>query len=372
MMGDSMPSVDVLIVGAGPAGCAAAIRAASHGLTVALVEKTRFPRDVPGEALHPDVDRIFDQLGVTEAVSDAGFLRYPGWMREHAGERTFVPFLGEGGFRFGYQAWRSTLDSILLAHAQRAGVRVEQTAGRSEPIAVAGRVIGMRVADRTFSCRHLVDASGTTRWLSRKMGLRVARLSPALVAGYGYVSGDSDLGIIPEFREHACGWTWLARVRDDCCQVVRLSLVADADPPPPPAPFDRLTALRGADVTWRVVPACAGAGYFLCGDAAASLDPAAPSGVARALAAGIKTADLIARVSSGEMTEEDGAAAYREWLGREVGTQALQAAACYASLENPPEWLDALPARWRDAGLSRAGLESFRRSDLRYGDSAYS
>src|SRR6185436_1323105 len=157
MMDDSMPSVDVLIVGAGPAGCAAAIRAASHGLTVALVERTRFPRDVPGEALHPDVDSVFHQLGVSEAVSDAGFIRYPGWMRERSGERTFVPFLGGVGFRFGYQAWRSTLDSILVAHAQRAGVGVEQMTGRSEPILSAGRVTGMHVAHRQLSCRYLID-----------------------------------------------------------------------------------------------------------------------------------------------------------------------------------------------------------------------
>ncbi len=355
MTGDSMRSVDVLIVGAGPAGCAAAIRAASHGLTVALVERTRFPRDVPGEALHPDVDDVFDELGVTEAVSEAGFIRYPGWMRERSGERTFVPFLGGAGFRFGYQAWRSTLDSILFDYAQRAGVGVEQMTGRSEPIVSAGRVTGLHVADRQLSCRYLVDASGTARWLSRRMELPITPLSPELVAEYGYFSGDSELGIIPEFREHACGWTWLARVRHDCCQLVRLSLGGDTDPPPLPTPFDRLTGLRGADVTWRVVSACAGAGYFLCGDAAATLDPAAPSGVARALAAGVKAADLIAQVSGGGMTEDDGALTYREWLDREVGTHALQVAACYAGLENPPEWLNSLPKRWRDAGVSCEG-----------------
>ena len=185
MTGDSMPSVDVLIVGAGPAGCAAAIRAASHGLSVVLVERTRFPRDAPGEALHPDVDGVFDELGVTEAVSDAGFIRYPGWMRERSGERTFVPFLGGAGFRLGYQAWRSTLDSILLAHAQRAGVGVEQVTGRSDPIVSAGRVAGLHMADRQLSCRYLVDASGTARWLSRRLGLPVTRLSPELVAEYG-------------------------------------------------------------------------------------------------------------------------------------------------------------------------------------------
>ena len=74
---------DVLIVGAGPAGCAAAIRAASGGLSVALLEKARFPRDLPGEALPPDVEQTFAELGVTTSISKAGFMRTPGWIREH-------------------------------------------------------------------------------------------------------------------------------------------------------------------------------------------------------------------------------------------------------------------------------------------------
>ena len=350
-----MSSFDVLIVGTGPAGCAAAIRAASHGLSVALVERTRLTGVLPGEALHPDVNRVFDELGVTEAVSDAGFVRYPGWIRKRSGEQTFVPFLGESGFRFGYQAWRSELDSILIARARRAGAVVVQLSGRGEPILSSGRVTGLQLSGRQFGCRHLVDASGTARWLSRKMSLPVTRLSPRLVAEYGYLWGDSEFGTIPEFHEGACGWTWLARVRTDCCQCVRLSLVGDADSPPLQTPFDRLTRLRRADVTWRVVPACAGAGYFLCGDAAATLDPAAPSGVARALAAGIQAADLIAQVEAGDVTGHDGSLAYREWLGREIGAHALQLAACYADLEKPPEWLDALSGAWRSTGLPSLG-----------------
>jgi flavin-dependent dehydrogenase len=47
---------DVLIVGAGPAGCASAIRLAHAGLQVALLDKATFPRDkICGDALSVDV-----------------------------------------------------------------------------------------------------------------------------------------------------------------------------------------------------------------------------------------------------------------------------------------------------------------------------
>ncbi|MCP3962127.1 MAG: FAD-dependent oxidoreductase, partial [bacterium] len=46
-------TVDVAVVGGGPAGCTFAILAAQAGLKVALVEKETFPRHQIGESLLP-------------------------------------------------------------------------------------------------------------------------------------------------------------------------------------------------------------------------------------------------------------------------------------------------------------------------------
>lgn len=330
--------LDVLVIGAGPAGCAAAIGTATRGLRVALVERVSFPRDLPGEALHPQVGQIFAELGVTRAISKAGFLRTPGWIRERSGDRSFVPFEGPSGLGFGYQAWRSKLDSILLARARRAGAAVIQRADLSEVLMRDGCVAGLQVQGESWRCRYLIDASGAARWLSRKLRLAVQNFSPRLVARYAYFRGVCELGLIPEFREHPCGWTWLARVKTDCCQCVQLSLAANVQTPDPPPPF-RDSRFRGADVTWRFVPECAGDGYFLCGDAAAVLDPAASSGVARALASGLKAADLIAQVANDGMDALDVASAYRQWCANQFAGQARQLAQRYAELEDPPVWL---------------------------------
>ncbi len=51
---------DVAIVGAGPAGCAAAYRLSGNGLKIALIEKETFPRDkICGDALGADVTKQF-------------------------------------------------------------------------------------------------------------------------------------------------------------------------------------------------------------------------------------------------------------------------------------------------------------------------
>jgi 2-polyprenyl-6-methoxyphenol hydroxylase-like FAD-dependent oxidoreductase len=347
---------DVLIVGAGPAGCAAAIQTARCGLNVALVEKARFPRDLPGEALHPDVEQTFAALGVMRAIAKAGFIRYPGWIRERSSERSFVPFEGQSGLAFGYQAWRSEMDSILLAHARRAGVTVIQPASSGKLLLKGERIAGLEVNGKSWFCQYLVDASGSTRWLSRSLRLPAKDFSPRLVARYAYFRGECALAVIPEFREHDCGWTWLARVRNDCCQCVQLQLAANAGTLEPPPSFDG-SRFRGADVTWRFVPQCAGANYFLCGDAAAVLDPAASSGVERALAGGLKAAALIVQVVNNGMDPLEAAATYRQWCAIQFADRARQLAGRYAELAEPPAWL-------RDLDRRFAHMEEFSSNPL--------
>ncbi|CAA9514798.1 MAG: hypothetical protein AVDCRST_MAG67-3023, partial [uncultured Solirubrobacteraceae bacterium] len=63
---------DVAIVGTGPAGAAAAIACARSGLRVALLERSRLPRERPGETLHPGVEAPLRELGVLERVLAAG------------------------------------------------------------------------------------------------------------------------------------------------------------------------------------------------------------------------------------------------------------------------------------------------------------
>ena len=340
------PSFDMLVLGAGPAGCAAAIRGATRGLTVGIIERDRFPRDLPGESLHPDVDSLFEELGVSDAVSDAGFVKHPGWILEHHGESTFVPFGEPLSLRFGYQAWRAELDSILVAQARRLGVEVFLETSARDLLLSGDRVTGVQTPDHRLTSHHLIDATGARRWLSRRLSIAASALSPRLVARYGYSEQDFGLGSIPLFREHTNGWTWLAKVRDDLCQCVQLSLTPDVEVPPLPEHYGFPARLRGADVTWRLVRECAGPGYFICGDAAAILDPAASRGVARALQSGLTAADMVAAVHDGAVAEAEAARTYREWLAGEYFPEACQLASRHAVLEDSPPWLHGFSERY--------------------------
>lgn len=63
---------DILIVGAGPAGCAAAITLAKSGRQVLLIDQHDFPRDKTcGDGLIPDSMEALTQLGVLDKVKQA-------------------------------------------------------------------------------------------------------------------------------------------------------------------------------------------------------------------------------------------------------------------------------------------------------------
>ena len=60
---------EVLVVGAGPSGSAAARSLAQAGLDVVLVDQQAFPRDkVCGDGLIPDTHRALERLGVLGEV----------------------------------------------------------------------------------------------------------------------------------------------------------------------------------------------------------------------------------------------------------------------------------------------------------------
>ena len=63
----NIEKTDVLVIGAGPAGCIAASIVHKNGLKVRVVEKVKFPRFVIGESLLP---RVMDHLEETELLED--------------------------------------------------------------------------------------------------------------------------------------------------------------------------------------------------------------------------------------------------------------------------------------------------------------
>ena len=352
-------SVDVLVVGGGPAGSAAAIVARELGLSVRLLERQPFPRHRPGETLHPGVGSVLARLGVAERVDAASGLRHEAQRVAWGRGPELVPFGSDAGGRWrGYQVAREDLDAILLDRARELGAEVVQPAAAAEPLIEDGRVAGAVPGGRRDArarggapghgrAAFTIDAAGGRGWLRRRLGLELRAASPPLRAYYGYCEAPPDPAghdAPPTFAGDGSGWTWTARVAARRCHWTRLDLAGGARPDgPPPAltGLRQLGRMRGADVTWRHVPASAGPGYYLAGDAAAVLDPAASHGVLRALMSGMAAACGIAAVLRGATPEHAAAARYRDWIGSWFAHDMARLSDLYRQLDPAPGWLSA-------------------------------
>ena len=65
--------IDVLIIGAGPAGSVAAALLVQRGFKVLVLEKQKFPRFSVGESLLAQTLGLIDEAGMLDAVLSAGF-----------------------------------------------------------------------------------------------------------------------------------------------------------------------------------------------------------------------------------------------------------------------------------------------------------
>jgi flavin-dependent dehydrogenase len=334
----------VIVLGGGPAGCAAAIVCTQRGLPVTLIERTSFPRHRPGETLHPGIEPLLEQLGLAGAVRSAGFLRHAGTWVRWAGERRFEPFgADEHGPWLGFQAWRADFDAIMLDHARALGVQIRQPCRALRPLLDGDRVVGVATTDGPLHASVVIDAAGGGHWLARKLGAPVKRYSPRLIARYGYASGELPArDAAPEIIADPAGWTWTSRVRPHLYHWTRLSL-GQEKPPSDWLPLEfrgveREGKARGADVTWRMVTSLAGPGYYLAGDAAAVLDPASSHGVLRAIMSGMMAGHLISQTAIAACSEHRAAQEYQRWLAAWFHTDVQTLKELYGSLEHPPAW----------------------------------
>ncbi|MEM3851547.1 MAG: FAD-dependent oxidoreductase [Methanomassiliicoccales archaeon] len=168
-----MEKFDIIVIGAGPAGSAAAIAAASGGLSVLLTERGRAPGDknLFGGRIY---DHALKRLGIK--LDDLPYERYVNremlaLMDEtHCTVLDFFDCSGARGCSF--VARRSKFDSWLASKAEEAGaILVPST--RVESLSLKdGKVTGIRAGGETIECSCVIDAEGVTATLARQAGVR--------------------------------------------------------------------------------------------------------------------------------------------------------------------------------------------------------
>ncbi len=169
--------LDVLIVGAGPAGAVAGLVLARAGARVRLVDRVAFPRDkLCGDTVNPGTLARLRRLGVAGHIEARGVAVAGMRVTGHHG------IVVEGRYPeglFGRAVVRRDLDSILLEHAIGAGCEFTPAVAVREAVVedvrgvstVTGVRIGSGRTARELRARVIIAADGRRSTLAFGLGL---------------------------------------------------------------------------------------------------------------------------------------------------------------------------------------------------------
>ena len=318
---------DVIIVGAGPAGTAAAAILAKAGRQVIILEKANFPRYRVGESLIPYCWFPLQRIGVLDRMNDAGLTV----------EKRSVQFVSADGknvtpFHFfdhsdhessrTWQVRRDRFDQMLLDNAVGLGAQVLMETNAKTLLRGEESVEGVQAVTKSGQTIELrapmtIDASGRDLFTVSQTDWRIAEPALKKIAIWTYYQGakrdcGNDVGATTVAYVPEKGWFWFIPLPDD---MVSVGIVAERDylyrgERDPKAIFEREVSgqpwirerlARGERVSdFRVTGDysyrarhCAANGLVLVGDAFAFLDPVFSSGMLLALQSGVMAGDAV-------------------------------------------------------------------------------
>jgi geranylgeranyl reductase family protein len=349
-------SVDVVVVGAGPAGSSAAFWLARAGLDVAVLEKSAFPREkVCGDGLTPRGVKALEDMGIDTSPA-AGWVRHKGLRVTGGGQVIEVdwPTL-ERWPDYSLVRRRSELDALLARHAQDAGARLHTEVTVTEPLLDdAGRVVGVHAQagpdkrPTTWRAPLVVSAEGLSGRLAkslgmvrredRPLGIAVRRYVRTKHAADEYLDISFDLTATGPTRDSMPGYGWVFGMGDGTANVGfglldtrrgtggdhRETLRRWLDTFPADDQLGEehaVTPLRGAGLPMALHRRAYARGLLLAGDSAGTVNPFNGEGISYAMETGRMAAETAveALAQPGGLARESVLRRYPERLQAEYG-----------------------------------------------------
>lgn len=212
----------ILVLGAGTAGCAAAIFLRQLGFEVTLVERQQQAGGMGafkvGESLSPDASKLLQQLGVWESFCKAPHLKcYGNVSYWHSQTPTHHDFL-QHPLGHGWHLDRLAFDQMLLNKAIALGAQL-LTETRIKSMRLENEQWEVELSNpqenRSTTADFMIDATGRNSWLARQMGIhRLYEAEQLALVAFLKISEDfEDSRTLVETA--GAGWWYSAPIPDN-------------------------------------------------------------------------------------------------------------------------------------------------------------
>ncbi len=230
-----MNKFDVIILGGGPAGCAAAIALVRDNFRVALIEKTRYASPRVGETLAPAARVPLAQLGALEKFLRADHAPSPGtraaWGSAELAENHFIA----NPYGHGWHLDRNRFDAMLFEECVSLGVCGYVGAKIGDwRLEIGSWKLGIEIDEESKDLHGtwVIDATGRAGIISRQQGaqrLEVDRLVGLVKFCDARDAAQDNRTLVEASRD---GW-WYSAFLPDARLVVAYMTDADLKPRDP-------------------------------------------------------------------------------------------------------------------------------------------
>jgi 1H-pyrrole-2-carbonyl-[peptidyl-carrier protein] brominase len=233
---------DVLIIGGGPAGCAAAMFLAKEGIKPIILEQEEFPRFHIGESMTGEAGAVLRRLGLEKQMLARKYPVKHG-VRVFGKNSWFIPVARRDEdwnlhLASTWQVRRSDFDAMMLEEAQKRGAKLIRATAKSALRTEDGGVRGVTMkrpdgSSEEIEAEVVLDCSGMATFLANQKvtGPKYVGSYDKQIAFFTHVKGAlRDSGTSGEtakdntliFYQKKYHWAWLIPVDDE---VVSLGLV---------------------------------------------------------------------------------------------------------------------------------------------------